>query len=45
MVRFGGEHLKFNVRFGLAFLNDINSSSNKFIYDYATYSAGLTFSF
>lgn len=48
MLRFGGEHLKFNVRLGYVWLSDVydsQSSSRNFYYDLFTTSAGLTFYF
>ena len=45
MLRLGSQPLKFNVKFGVAWMNDLSESSNKFIYDIVTASAGLTFSF
>lgn len=46
MFRIGGEHLKFNIRFGLAFLSDMmggQTTSKNFYSDIVTASAGLTF--
>lgn len=46
MIRFGGEHLRFNVRMGMSWLSDMGTKgAEKFIYDYVTGSAGLTFYF
>lgn len=47
MLRFGGEHLRFNIKVALSLLSDVanGNSSHNFYYDIFSTSAGLTFFF
>ncbi|KWW32026.1 MAG: hypothetical protein AUK63_122 [bacterium P3] len=48
LLRIGGEHLKFNIRFGMAWLNDLldeESNARNFYSDVVSASTGLTFFF
>ncbi|MBR1798920.1 MAG: hypothetical protein IJ761_03345 [Bacteroidales bacterium] len=44
--RIGGEHVKYNLRVGVAYLSDMQNNATKhFNYDFITLSTGLTFTF
>ena len=43
--RLGGQHLKWNARFGFAWLSDIYGAETNLTYDWFTVSTGLTFLF
>lgn len=47
MIRFGGEHLKVNLRTGFAWLSDVNKNhdARNFYYDVTSVSAGVTLFF
>ena len=45
MMRLGSRNVKFNVKLGMTWMNDLWGSSTKFIYDWITGSVGITFAF
>lgn len=45
IIRLGSSSFKVNLKAGFSWLNDINQSANKFIYDFFTFSTGFTFTF